>query len=135
MRLATGSVRLSSEITEESAQFDFAVLHLGEHNITAGVRLHDPAANGEIREKLFDAFTRGRYDGSNPRFGPTLRQQYIFAAAVVFAMSREDHESDFERVHNIGCRGISNHLREPGSPHSFSPRPVDSRAAGAHVGR
>ena len=58
MRLATGSVRLSSEITEELAQFDFAVLHLGEHNITAGVRLHDPAVNGEIREKLFDAFTK-----------------------------------------------------------------------------
>jgi alpha-amylase/alpha-mannosidase (GH57 family) len=58
MRLATGSVRLSSEITEESAQFDFAVLHLGEHNITAGVRLHDPSANGEVREKLFDAFTK-----------------------------------------------------------------------------
>jgi alpha-amylase/alpha-mannosidase (GH57 family) len=56
MRLATGSVRLSSEITEEAAEFDFAVLHLGEHNITAGVGPHDASANGELRQKLIDGF-------------------------------------------------------------------------------
>ena len=58
MRLATGSVRLSSEITEESAQFDFGVLQLGEHNITAGVGPHDRSANGELRGKLIEAFSQ-----------------------------------------------------------------------------
>ncbi|MGA8429932.1 MAG: DUF3536 domain-containing protein [Candidatus Sulfotelmatobacter sp.] len=58
MRLATGAVRLSSEITEESAQFDFAVLQLGEHNITAGVGPHDRLANGELRGKLVEAFSQ-----------------------------------------------------------------------------
>jgi alpha-amylase/alpha-mannosidase (GH57 family) len=56
MRLATGSVRLSSEITEEAAEFDFAVLHLGEHNITAGVGPNDVSANGDLRQKLIDGF-------------------------------------------------------------------------------
>jgi hypothetical protein len=58
LRLATGSVRLASEITEESAQFDFAVLHLGEHNITAGVGVHDASKNGDLRHKLVTAFSQ-----------------------------------------------------------------------------
>ena len=38
MRLATGCARFRSEITEESAASDFSVLHLGDHNVTAGTR-------------------------------------------------------------------------------------------------
>jgi alpha-amylase/alpha-mannosidase (GH57 family) len=56
MRLATGSARLGSEITLESAAIDFAVLHLGDHNITAGVK---PAGSevGESYQKLKEAFS------------------------------------------------------------------------------
>ncbi len=56
MRLATGSVRLRSEITRESAALNFAVLHLGDHNITAGVK---PVSSGdaESRQKLKGAFS------------------------------------------------------------------------------
>ena len=41
MRLATGSARLRSAITEESATLSFAVLHLGDHNVTAGIQPSD----------------------------------------------------------------------------------------------
>jgi hypothetical protein len=56
MRLATGSARLRSEITRESAAVNFAVLHLGDHNITAGVK---PAGSGdaESHQKLKEAFS------------------------------------------------------------------------------
>jgi len=37
-RLATGRMRLTSEITRESILLDLGVLHLGDHNLKAGVR-------------------------------------------------------------------------------------------------
>jgi len=58
MRLAMGSARFRSQITRESAALDFAVMHLGDHNITAGVRPVDPARNGDFRKMLLDAFSQ-----------------------------------------------------------------------------
>lgn len=43
-RMAVGRARFSSEITQEAATLDFGVLHLGDHNISGGVR------RGETRE-------------------------------------------------------------------------------------
>jgi hypothetical protein len=57
MRLATGSARLRSEITRESSAVDFAVLHLGDHNITAGVKPMNGTANAEAHQKLKEAFS------------------------------------------------------------------------------
>jgi hypothetical protein len=58
MRLATGSARLRSEITQESAAMRYAVLHLGDHNITAGVKPADAAPNGDFHDKLMEAFSQ-----------------------------------------------------------------------------
>jgi alpha-amylase/alpha-mannosidase (GH57 family) len=57
MRVATGSARFRSCITGESADLGFSVLHLGDHNITAGVQ---PAQNvsEDARKKLVGAFTQ-----------------------------------------------------------------------------
>ena len=57
MRLATGAVRLRSEITRESAALNFAVLHLGDHNITAGVKPVNGNGDAESYQKLKEAFT------------------------------------------------------------------------------
>ena len=43
-KLALGKVRLRSNITWEERTVDYAVLHLGDQNITAGVREHDGEA-------------------------------------------------------------------------------------------
>ena len=43
-RLALGKVRLKSNVTWEERTVDYAVLHLGDQNITAGVREHDGEA-------------------------------------------------------------------------------------------
>lgn len=58
MRLATGSARLRSEITQESAAVNFAVLHLGDHNISAGVKPLDGSGEAESYQKLKEAFSR-----------------------------------------------------------------------------
>jgi alpha-amylase/alpha-mannosidase (GH57 family) len=55
MRLATGSAQFRSSITEESAALEFTVLHLGDHNVTAGIRSAD-AASEEDQKKLLTAF-------------------------------------------------------------------------------
>ncbi len=57
-RLATGRARFCSEITRECADISFAVLHMGEQNIAAGVRPADPAADAPLWMKLQDAFAK-----------------------------------------------------------------------------
>jgi alpha-amylase/alpha-mannosidase (GH57 family) len=57
MRLATGCAEFQSKITMESAVFDFAVLHLGDHNVTAGVRAADQFSE-ENKQKLTEAFAQ-----------------------------------------------------------------------------
>lgn len=37
-RLAIGKARITSQVTYESTRFSYAVLHFGDHNLTAGVR-------------------------------------------------------------------------------------------------
>jgi alpha-amylase/alpha-mannosidase (GH57 family) len=58
MRLATGCARLRSEITQESASLSFAVLHLGDHNVTAGVRPEQAAADEALHQELVEAFAQ-----------------------------------------------------------------------------
>jgi len=58
IRLATGCARFRSTITEESASLDFSVLHLGDHNLTAGVRPADCSASDDEQKKLAEAFDR-----------------------------------------------------------------------------
>jgi alpha-amylase/alpha-mannosidase (GH57 family) len=57
LRLASGGARFRSTITDETADLDFSVLHLGDHNLTAGVR---PAKNSSEadQKKLVDAFAQ-----------------------------------------------------------------------------
>jgi alpha-amylase/alpha-mannosidase (GH57 family) len=58
IRLATGCARFRSTITEEVASLDFSVLHLGDHNVTAGVRPADCSASNEEQKRLAEAFDR-----------------------------------------------------------------------------
>lgn len=59
MRLAIGRARFTSEITRESASFSFGVLHLGDHNVRAGVRpfSHDEDYQ-ELVKGLSEAFSK-----------------------------------------------------------------------------
>jgi hypothetical protein len=58
LRLGLGQARFSSEITRESADFSYAVAHLGEHNIIAGVIPSSSDEYEELRKKLSDVFAR-----------------------------------------------------------------------------
>jgi alpha-amylase/alpha-mannosidase (GH57 family) len=59
VRLGTGRVHVRSDITRDETTLSFSVLHLGDHNITGGVReSQDENAFHELREKLNSAFAR-----------------------------------------------------------------------------
>ncbi len=55
MRLASGCARFKSAITQETGVLDFSVLHLGDHNVTAGIR-PDSCSQDEEVKKLSTAF-------------------------------------------------------------------------------
>ena len=57
IRLATGCAQFRSTITEQSAVLDFSVLHLGDHNVTAGIR-HAQDCSETDQSKLVESFAR-----------------------------------------------------------------------------
>ena len=59
VRLAVGRARVRSDITTEDAVLSFGVLHLGDHNITGGVReFQGENVFQELRDRLNGAFSR-----------------------------------------------------------------------------
>ena len=59
LRLAIGRARFSSEITRESATLSFGVLHLGDHNVTGGVRqAYDLESYEQSKARLIDCFSK-----------------------------------------------------------------------------
>jgi len=59
-KLAVGRVRVSSEITWESALLSFGVLHFGDHNVSGGVRsFRGQSAYRTMVEQVTEAFSRG----------------------------------------------------------------------------
>ncbi len=59
-RLVVGRVRVTSEITRESALLSFGVLHFGDHNLNGGVRaFRGQRAYQTMVDEVTDAFSRG----------------------------------------------------------------------------
>ncbi|MGE5084248.1 MAG: DUF3536 domain-containing protein, partial [Acidobacteriota bacterium] len=57
MRLATGAAKFKSAITGESAKLAFSVLHLGDHNVSAGVQPLEQFSEDD-QVKLVEAFSQ-----------------------------------------------------------------------------
>lgn len=63
-KLATGKVRVTSVITGETAFMSFGVLHLGDHNVNAGVReFQDDEAYSLMQQEIGDAFSQADFPG------------------------------------------------------------------------
>ncbi len=58
-RLALGRIRVQSDITHEAQTFSYGVLHLGDHNISGGVREYKDESNyDDLRQTLIALFRR-----------------------------------------------------------------------------
>lgn len=59
MVLATGRTRVRSQITWNNAEFSFAVLHFGDHNLSAGIRQYSGETEFRaMQQELLNAFER-----------------------------------------------------------------------------
>jgi hypothetical protein len=61
-KLCAGRVKLTSEITRESAELEFAAMHFGDHSVSGGVRY--AGADGDfpaVLEEVHDAFARADF--------------------------------------------------------------------------
>jgi hypothetical protein len=58
LRLGMGRARFGSRIIGESEVFSFAAVHLGEHNVIAGVRPSKPDEDEAVRKNLSEIFSR-----------------------------------------------------------------------------
>ena len=62
--LATGKARIRSDFTWDGAKKSFAVLHLGDHNISGGLAdFVDEGAFSSMRREIFSAFEQGDTTG------------------------------------------------------------------------
>jgi alpha-amylase/alpha-mannosidase (GH57 family) len=59
--LALGKVKITSEITRESARIAFGAVHLGEHHVTGGVGSLKQETYEEAARKLFEQFQHGDF--------------------------------------------------------------------------
>ncbi len=57
LKLATGCAKFRSMITTETELLDYSVLHLGDHNVTAGIQACENASDVD-KKKLAEAFTQ-----------------------------------------------------------------------------
>lgn len=58
-KLGLGRIQVRSEITQESGTFSFGVLHLGDHNVSGGVRpVQSPEAHEKLKAELLELFRR-----------------------------------------------------------------------------
>jgi len=64
-KLIVGRATFSSEITLEEGELSFGVLHLGDHNISCGVRDYQGEARySELVEEISDPFERADFPGT-----------------------------------------------------------------------
>ena len=110
-KLAVGQVRLISEITRESATLSFAVLHMGDHNVSGGVRpfLGEEAERYLAREAV-EPFTRGdfrevirlmdrRFGESNYSLRSLFRDEQRKVLESILASTLRDAETLYRQLY------------------------------------
>jgi alpha-amylase/alpha-mannosidase (GH57 family) len=110
-RLALGSIEVHSTITHESAVFELAALHLGETELTGGVRLSRPDSDsGALRKQLAGAMEPGGLPAViriiDTHFGETpisirslFRDEQRSVLHELILATLEEAESAFRQLH------------------------------------
>ncbi|MBF0531850.1 MAG: DUF3536 domain-containing protein [Candidatus Omnitrophica bacterium] len=110
--LLIGKARVKSEITHHELAVDFAVLHFGDYNLSAGGRLHGPdTAFEDMRRKLELLFRKNNIPGLvhaiNQSFGEKsyslwdlFKNEQGKAVEHIFEYTLKDIESKFREIYN-----------------------------------
>lgn len=111
-KLALARINVSSDITWDSACFILAALHLGDHNLSCGVRAcEDPEAYEAMAKRLTDEFSKGDMPETlralDRELGPAsyslkslFRDDQRKALHRVFDSTLEEAEAAYRQIHD-----------------------------------
>ncbi|HEX7191127.1 MAG TPA: DUF3536 domain-containing protein, partial [Thermoanaerobaculia bacterium] len=95
-RMAVASITVTSNITRETQSYSFAVLHLGETELTGGVcTTHDAAGYENVKQQLAEAFQ----PGGIPATIRLLDQHFAELSVSVRSLFRDEQR----RILNLIC--------------------------------
>jgi len=126
-RLAVGRTRIYSEITQESEVLSYAVLYLGEHNLTGGIRQFESQEAYDVMfREIKTAFDAADYPETirliDRHFGGTpcslkslFKDEQRRILSEILASTREDLESRF-RLITERYTPLMNFLQNMGAP-------------------
>lgn len=110
-KMTVGRVKLTSEITRESSLLSFGVLHMGDHNVNAGVResLDDEAYQALIQEAK-EPFTRAdfaevvrimdrRFGGSNYAVRSLFRDEQRKVLDVILTSTLQEAAALYRQIY------------------------------------
>ncbi|MGH7843972.1 MAG: DUF3536 domain-containing protein, partial [Candidatus Binatia bacterium] len=131
-RLAMGRVELTSEITQDSSELAFGVLHFGDHNLNGAVRpFRGAEAYHAMIAETSSPFTRGdlaevirlmdkTFSGSNYSLRSLFRDEQRKILSLVLASSMADAEALYRQIyeHNAPLMRLLTDLHIP-SPTAF----------------
>jgi hypothetical protein len=110
-RLLTGKARFMSEITNESALLHFGTLHLGDHNLTCGVKdFENHDAYEGMAQDLFSSFERAdfpetirrldrQFEGSTYSLKSLFRDEENRILGMITESALEDTESIYRQLY------------------------------------
>jgi alpha-amylase/alpha-mannosidase (GH57 family) len=103
-KLAVGRAQFSSEITRESASLSFGVLHLGDHNIAAGVsRFQNRDEYDNLKKTLTNAFTLA----DTTRAVQTLNEAFSNNIYSLRTLFRDEQRKIVETILNDSLATVS----------------------------
>ncbi len=110
--LVTGKARMKSKITLEENEINFAVLHMGDHNLAAGVKYAKDAEFFEkMRDELYEAFNKtgiqevikiieNYYEGNTYSFWHLFRDEQEKILNQIFEKIFEETESFYRQIYS-----------------------------------
>ncbi|HET9477268.1 MAG TPA: DUF3536 domain-containing protein, partial [Dehalococcoidia bacterium] len=126
-RLAAGRILLTSEITLESQALAFALVHLGDHNLAAGVRAFPGAEQYEAAiEDITEAFARAdlpevirlidqQFQGSTYSLKSLFRDEQRKITSIILESTLAEAEATYRQVHEHHAP-LMRFLRDIGYP-------------------
>ena len=125
-RLRVGRVRAASEITGESRDLQYTVLHFGGHDFSCGIRTYDPAAYDKMKADLLGRYAqRSMADavrGLDEHFPEGLfslthlfleQRRSVLASVIQGVLSK--HEQTYQRAWEES-RKLVQYLRQADAP-------------------
>ncbi len=111
-RLLAGRATVTSEITLESSELSYGVLHFGDHNIQAGSRrFRGDQAYGQFVREAREAFEKGdhphtirlldrHFDGATASLRTLFRDEQRRVLSIILSSTLEDAERRFRDIYD-----------------------------------